>query len=79
MAGGGSMKAEVREALGKAAFEQWNAGLPPWDKLSERTKHSFCNVAEAVAKKFSEILTSDLNTILTEDDVKSLLEQLLHE
>lgn len=77
------MKAEVRQILGKAAYEgtlQY-IGEPArhWDILGEQVQEAYCIEAEFVVKKLAEMLVPIVQLLITEEDVKSLLEQLPHE
>lgn len=74
------MKAEVREAL--AVYQVWcaeQAKLMPfdvlsWEEIDSEWRELDMQMAEAAVKKLAEILVPVL--VLSESDVKRLLEQL---
>lgn len=70
------MKAEIREMLGKAAYEAVPGETLEWDQLFEESREMYRIEAEAAVKKLAEVLVPVLNVILSEEDVKRLLEQL---
>lgn len=74
------MKAEVRQILGKAAYEgtlQY-IGEPGrhWDILGQEVQEAYCSEAEEVVRHLVAMIGVPIvQLLLSEDDVKSILEQ----
>ncbi len=83
------MKAELREMLGKAAYESIRPSLgalvndrvgPDWESLLEGVREVYCDQAEAAVKKLAEMLIGPISSVLfTEEDIKRMLEDLVQE
>ncbi len=83
------MTGELREALGKAAFEIWERegkdspgweDMPKWEDMPDEGKVYFYDIAESVVRHLAILIGIPiLHMLLSEDDVKSLLAQLSHE
>lgn len=74
------MKAEVRQLLGKAAYEGTlkYLGEPGrrWDILGKEVQEAYCIEAEEVVRQLAAMIgVPILQLLLSEDDVKSILEQ----
>jgi len=75
------MNPEVRQILGKAAYEGClkYLGEPGrhWDILGKEVQEAYCSEAEAVVRHLATLKgVPMLQLLLSEDDVKRLLEQL---
>jgi hypothetical protein len=72
------MKAEVRDILGKAAYEATSSsGAPSWEKQDGYLREIFCQQAEAVVKELADLLVPNLITaLLTQEDMKEILTSL---
>ncbi len=82
------MKAELREMLGKAVRDEWviwaqeqtnpkPSHLVPWSELDEANKEVDRRIGEAVARHLAALVgVPMLRILLSEDDVRSLLERL---
>jgi uncharacterized protein (DUF2126 family) len=83
------MKEQVRESLGKAAYEaevRWvKDGTPlsqllSWEQLTPDAQELRKSQAEAVVRHLAAMIgVPMLQLLLSEDDVKSILEQLWYE
>jgi hypothetical protein len=74
------MKAEVRQLLGKAAYEGTLKYLGEtgrrWDILGKEVQEAYCIEAEEVVRQLAAMIgVPILQLLLSEDDVKSILEQ----
>ncbi len=74
------MKAELREMLGKAAYEAVPGETLEWDQLFEESREMYRIEAEAAITKLAEILVAPISSVLfSEEDLKRMLEQLVQE
>jgi len=83
------MKPELRETLGKAVRKAWiqwaktqnnpkDSWLIPWESMEEQDKEADRQIAEAVVQRLGEMLAIPfLNILFTEEQVKSLLAELV--
>jgi hypothetical protein len=76
------MTPEIREALGKAAYEGSMPGLPDWfftwEELREDTKELYRLKAEAVVHKLALMIVPPLiGALLTEEQIRILLSEAL--
>lgn len=80
------MKDDVRDALGKAAYEAmlayrrktYHAGdLPQWDALDEDDREENRYAAEAVVNKLAEMLLPVMvNTLLTASQIAAIVRRM---